>query len=203
MVAEVAGGTVTVSNALTHMLRLQQATSGYTIIDNGAQSVGPELIDGTPAKREALVDWLQDLPASEPVVVFARFRSDLYEIAEAAKVTGRSYSEVSGTTKNLEAWQAGETSVLGVQLQSGGVGIDLSRSAYCVYYSVGFSLGDYEQSLARLRRPGQTRCVRYYHLIAGNTVDEDVYAALTERRDVIDAVLRRMSTRVEGREAVA
>jgi SNF2 family DNA or RNA helicase len=202
MVAEIGDGTVTVSNALTHLLRLQQATSGYTLLDNGAQSVGVEPINGTPEKRKVLVDWLEDLPQDEPVVVFARFRCDLNEIAEAAKETGRSYSEVSGTMKSLEEWQAGETTVLGVQMQSGGVGIDLSRSAYCVYYSVGFSLGDYEQSLARLRRPGQTRCVRYYHMVAAKTVDEDVYAALKERRDVIDVVLRQLSPRSE-RGAVA
>lgn len=202
MVAEIEKGTVTVSNALTHLLRLQQATSGYTLLDNGSQTIGAETIDGIPDKRKALVDWLEDLPTNEPVVVFARFRSDLNEIAAAARATGRTYSEVSGTTKSLAEWQAGETSVLGVQIQSGGVGIDLSRSAYCVYYSVGFGLGDYEQSLARLRRPGQTRCVRYYHLIAKDTVDADVYAALKERRDVIDVVLRQLSPRGE-REAVA
>jgi hypothetical protein len=78
------------------------------------------------------------------------------------------------------------------------VGIDLSRAAYAFYYSLGFSLGDYEQSLARLRRPGQTRCVRYYHLVAPGTVDEQVYAALRERRSVIEAVLRNLSPRKES-----
>jgi SNF2 family DNA or RNA helicase len=202
MVAEIERGSVTVSNALTHLLRLQQATSGYTVLDNGSQTVGAEQIDGVPDKRKALSDWLEDLPRDEPVVVFARFRCDLDQIRSAAEDAGRLYSEVSGTTKTLEEWQAGKTSVIGVQVQSGGAGIDLSRSAYCVYYSVGFSLGDYEQSLARLRRPGQTRCVRYYHMVATKTVDEDVYAALKERRDVIDVVLSQLSPRNE-REAVA
>ena len=134
--------------------------------------------------------------------MFARFRCDLDEIKAAADDAGRPYSEVSGTTKTLESWQQGKTTVLGVQIQSGGAGIDLSRSAYCVYYSVGFSLGDYEQSLARLRRPGQTRCVRYYHMVARNTVDEDVYSALKDRRDVIDVVLSQLSPRTE-KESVA
>ena len=33
---------------------------------------------------------------------------------------------------------------------SGGVGIDLSRSAYAVFYASTWSLGDYEQALARI-----------------------------------------------------
>ena len=194
MVAEIAAGTVTVSNALTKLLRLQQATSGYARTDE----LGTVLIDGMPTKRQVLEDRLDDLAAPEPVVVFCRFRSDLDDVQAAARTLGREYAEVSGTRKDLERWQAGDATILGVQIQSGGVGIDLSRAAYAFYYSLGFSLGDYEQSLARLRRPGQTRCVRYYHLVAPGTVDEQVYVALRERRSVIEAVLRNLSPRKES-----
>ena len=73
---------------------------------------------------------------------------------EAAKRTGRTSSELSGRVNTLPEWQEGKTDVIAVQIQAGGVGIDLTRASYCVYYSVGFSLGDYEQSLARVHRPG-------------------------------------------------
>lgn len=191
MVAEIGAGTVTAANALTKLLRLQQATGGYARTDEAGQVP----IDGMPTKRAMLEDRLDDLPATEPVAVFCRFRSDLDDVAAAARSLGREYAEVSGERKDLERWQAGDATILGVQMQSGGVGIDLSRAAYAFYYSLGFSLGDYEQSLARLRRPGQTRCVRYYHLVATGTVDEQVYAALRERRSVVEAVLRKLSPR--------
>jgi SNF2 family DNA or RNA helicase len=195
MVAEIEAGTVTAANALTKLLRLQQATGGYARLDGGA-TVTP--IDGVSAKRLTLQDRLEDLPSTEPVVVFCRFRSDLDDVAAAARELGREYAEVSGERKDLDRWQAGDATILGVQMQSGGVGIDCSRSAYAFYYALGFSLGDYEQSLARLRRPGQTRCVRYYHLVCEGTVDEQVYAALRERRNVVDAVLTRLSPRKEA-----
>jgi SNF2 family DNA or RNA helicase len=194
MVAEIEQGTVTVANALTKLLRMQQATSGYAKVD---ATTTPVLIDGDPSKRLALHDRLEDLPANEPVVVFCRFRSDLNDIAATARQLGREYAEVSGERKDLERWQRGDAVILGVQMQSGGVGIDCSRAAYAFYYSLGFSLGDYEQSLARLRRPGQTRCVRYYHLVCEGTVDEQVYAALRERRNVIEAVLQKLTPRTE------
>lgn len=201
MTAEIESGTVTAANALTELLRLQQATGGYTTLDagGGGPRPAPTPIDSTlaPDKRLALGDRLSDLPEPEPVVVFARFRSDLAEIEALCREMGRPYAELSGSRNNLAAWQAGEATVLGVQMQSGSVGIDLTRAAYAFYYSVGFSLGEYEQSLARLRRPGQGRCVRYYHLVASGTVDEEVYAALQERRDVVDAVLRGLSPRIE------
>jgi SNF2 family DNA or RNA helicase len=195
MVAEIESGTVTAANALTKLLRMQQATGGYARIDGSAEVVP---IDGTPAKRMVLADRLEDLPVTEPVVVFCRFRSDLEDVAAVARELGREYAEVSGERKDLERWQRGDAVILGVQMQSGGVGIDCSRAAYAFYYSLGFSLGDYEQSLARLRRPGQTRCVRYYHLVCDGTVDAQVYAALRERRHVVEAVLQRLTPRQES-----
>ena len=191
MTAEIDAGTVTVSNALTKLLRLQQATGGYARTDEA----GTVLIDGMPSKVSTLEDRLGDLPELEPVVVFCRFRTDLNEVGAMARRLGRTYAELSGEENQLAEWQAGNATIIGVQIQSGGAGIDLSRSAYCFYYSLGFSLGDYEQSLARLRRPGQTRCVRYYHLVTQGTVDEQVYGALRERRNVVDAVLTKLSPR--------
>jgi SNF2 family DNA or RNA helicase len=82
--------------------------------------------------------------------------------------------------------------VLAVQIESGGVGVDLTRARYAIYYSLGFSLGSYEQSLARIHRPGQTRPVEYIHLLAKNTVDEKVMAALAAKADVVTAVLQQL-----------
>ena len=196
MVAKLEQGTVVAANALTQLLRLQQATSGYASIQVSETEVSSQPIDGPPSKRVAFQEWLEDLPQNEPVVVFCRFRCDLREIASACEKLGRSCSELSGGSKaGLGQWQAGETSVLAVQIQSGGVGIDLTRASYCVYYSLGFSLGDYEQSLARVHRPGQTRCVHYYHIVTQDTVDEVVYDALKKRREVVDAVLHRLAKR--------
>jgi SNF2 family DNA or RNA helicase len=192
MTCSIDDGTTTAGNALTKILRLQQATGGHATLDGTREIV---TIDGTPGKATTLAEILQDLAETEPVVVIARFRADLDAIAATARQLGRPYSEVSGERKDLEAWQAGNTTIIGVQIQSGGAGIDLSRAAYCIYYSLTHSLGDYEQSLARLRRPGQTRCVRYYHLCARDTIDETIYKALRNRRDVIEAVMSRLSPR--------
>ena len=74
--------------------------------------------------------------------------------------------------------------------RSGGVGIDLTRAAFGIYYySVDFALADYEQSRARLHRPGQTRPVLYTHLIVKDSIDRAVYGALRSRQDVITKVI--------------
>jgi SNF2 family DNA or RNA helicase len=183
LAADVGKGLVTPANALVRLLRLQQVTSGYVTTDEAAQVFLDE------AKQDCLTDVLEDLPAQEPVVVFCRFQHDLDAAARAALALERKPRELSGRLNQLAAWQNGAGSVLAVQVQSGGLGVDLTRAAFCVYFSLGFSLGDYEQSLARLHRPGQQRSITYVHLLAKNTIDEKVYEMLAERKAVIEGVL--------------
>jgi hypothetical protein len=80
LTADIEAGTVTASNALARLLRLAQAAGGHTKTDDGATVA----IDGVSAKRRMLEDRLSDLPATEPVVVFCRFRADLEEVRAAA-----------------------------------------------------------------------------------------------------------------------
>lgn len=184
--AEVETGQVTVANALTRLLRLQQITSGYLPDDDG------NVVRLDNAKEDALAELLQDFPLDEPVVIFAVFRNDLQAIQHAAQVAGRNCGEISGERDDYDLWREGKVNTLAVQLQAGGEGLnDLVRARYCVYYSVGFSLARYNQSRARIVRPGQKRNVVYYHLVAKDTVDQAVYKALSSRQEVIESILKR------------
>ena len=42
---------------------------------------------------------------------------------------------------------------------------------------------------ARIQRPGQTRPVTFIHLTVQNSVDQDLYAALQSRADLVEATL--------------
>lgn len=186
------GEIITVQNKLSLVLRLQQATSGIATNEDGEVLQ----VDGEPQKIATMLDWLQDLPTGEPFVIFCRFLSDIDHSISGLTARGITCSELSGRRKQLEQWQAGETQAIVVQQQAGGTGIDLTRASVAIYVSLSHSLGDYEQSLARLRRPGQSRTCRYVHLIAQTSVDESVYESLSSKRDVVESVLTRLSRRV-------
>lgn len=190
LIAEVDGGVVTAEHALTKLLRLQQCTSGYAVLkDTYSDQRREKCIDA--AKFESLTELLEDIDESEPVVIFCRFKHDLQQVLDAARGLGRKWGELSGRFNDLtpEATLPEDVRIFGVQIQSGGLGVDFSRARYAVYFSLGFSLVDYEQSQKRVHRPGQTRPTTYYHLVADGTVDQYVYRALRQRRDVIEAVL--------------
>ena len=181
LVAQVQGGVVTAANALVRLLRLSQITGGWIRPDGGL----PERVD--EAKLGALVDILEE--ADGPVVVYGRFTSDIADIHLAADRAGLSCSEISGSENRLIDWKAGKTEVLAVQIHAGAEAIDLTRANHAVYYSKGYSLSDYEQSLARTHGPDQKRPVSYTHLVAAGTVDEVIEKALAERKDVVRAVM--------------
>tara|TARA_R110002110_G_scaffold1085_13_gene4464 strand:- start:279 stop:1664 length:1386 start_codon:yes stop_codon:yes gene_type:complete len=190
-VAGVEGGMISVQNALTQLLRLQQLTGGAAVIDG---EEGPDgnitrsVVEIDTGKAEALRDIIEG--TDEPVVVFGVFKHDL---ATVAKVGGDQVAELSGRCDELAEWQAGDKRILAVQIASGSEGIDLTRARYAVYLSTGFNLGTYLQSEKRVHRPGQKKPVTYYHILSRDTVDEKVRGALRARNNVVSSILSMIS----------
>jgi SNF2 family DNA or RNA helicase len=110
-----------------------------------------------------------------------------------AAEAGRVSLELSGRRDELARWQGGEGTVLAVQMQAGSVGISLVRAAYGVVYSLGYSLGDYLQALARLHRPGQTRPVTITRLVAESTIDERVIRAIEAKRSIEEFIVEELT----------
>lgn len=181
--AMVGDGEVTAANALVKVLRLLQITSGVVELDDGTKQV----IDDS--KIKGFADLVLDLPPAEPLVVFSRFTRDIDMIRVALAEQGRTCAVLDGRMNQLREWQVGEFNDIAVQIRAGGAGVDLTRACYATYFTQTHSLGDYDQSLARLDRPGQTRPVTYFHLVSKGTIDEQIYAALQSKRDVVEFIL--------------
>lgn len=201
-IAEVEEGVITAANALVKTLRLRQVVSGFIKLDDNpllpkvrGMPASGEIVDIHDGKARLLADLAEDV--DEPIVVFAEFRRDLQTIRSVANCLGRSYGEISGDQNDLTSYATmpDDIDIMGVQYRSGGVGIDLSRARYCILYSPTYSLGDYDQALARVHRPGQKGNVQFYHLVASGTVDEVVYRALRDKRNVVESVLAALRER--------
>jgi SNF2 family DNA or RNA helicase len=192
LIAKIDGGVVTAANAMVLVTRLAQATSGFARNADTGETVA---IDGTPPKATLLHDILQDLEEREPVVVFCRFHADLDAVRTVTERLGRRYGELSGRRRDALAGprMSPDVDVAGVQLQSGGVGIDLTRSHHAIYYSVAFALADYLQSRARLHRQGQRHRVTYTHLLVRDSIDWAIYGALRKREQVVDTVIAHLN----------
>lgn len=173
---------IDIPNTITAMLKCQQLCSGF--IKNG-----DEIIQAHSGKIDLLIEVLDEIPESEPIVIFTRFQHEIAMIREKMP----DIMELSGQRNELAQWQAGEGRIIVVQIQAGSVGIDLTRAAYAIYYSMDWSLANYEQSKARIHRPGQEKTSQLIYLVAnaeGGTIDKDILDALSARQNFIQEITK-------------
>lgn len=203
-IAGVDGGIITVNNALDKLLRLAQIAGGYLVyeheIDEDTTVKRNRIIDNS--KIETVIEIIKDLPPEEPIVIFFRFTNEILRMTEAidkAFKDIRKICEVSGRISEPidfkdGIWQNKTTNIALVNVQAGSEGIDMTAARYCFYFSMGFSLGQYMQSRRRVHRPGQTRKVFYYHIIATGTVDRKILTAMKDKKRVVNSVLGQIKT---------
>lgn len=194
-----------VSNVLSKMLRLHQLSSGLATLE---KEVAPTVTEQytkevDTSKRELLKELLQELGNDEPVVIFYRFKHDLENIKKVCLQLGRKCAEQNGNIHQWEAFQdAGKDNISGtipnydtiaVNIRSGGAGINLTRARHHIYYTVGLSLADYDQSLKRGHRPDKRykhKRILYHHLVVKGTMDEEIRGILKDKKKPINAILK-------------
>ncbi|WP_231291871.1 DEAD/DEAH box helicase [Selenomonas artemidis] len=101
------------------------------------------------------------------------------------------------TPEDIRDWNAGKISLLLVHPASAGHGLNLQHGGHIVvWYGLTWSLEQYQQTNKRLHRPGQTEPVILHHLIAKDTVDEDVMRALERKSTGQEGMLQAVKARL-------
>lgn len=178
------GEEITVDNVLGRLMKMRQITCGFIRDENGVDHTVHE------ERRIALEDTLSDIPEDEHVVVFCEFKHDFEMVRAAAENLKRTYGEVSSRANDtVDGKLRDDIKITAVQPKAGGLGLNLTKSHHNIFFSTGFSLADHEQAKARTHRGGQTEEVHYIHFVATGTVDEQIYAALKGKKEVVDFVL--------------
>lgn len=171
-------------------LRLTQITGGYVKDADG------EVIPIGREKLDTLAEIFDETRENdEKVVVAARFRAELDAITLLASQSGLecypvrgglSRSETSGNIRNFK--RSRNPSVLVMNPQAGGVGIDLSAASHMVWYSLPTSWVDYTQACDRIAL--SARATQFTYLLASGTIDELLYDTLVHDGDVAETILK-------------
>lgn len=186
---ELQGQEVTAVSAGVLVGKLLQMANGALYTDEGWEEVHG-------AKIEALKD-IVETAQGQPVLVAYYYKHDLERLQDAfpgARV-------LDADPETVRAWNRGEIPVLLAHPQSAGHGLNLQHGgSILVWFGLVWSLELYQQFNARLDRQGQKRTVVIHHLVASETVDEDVLAALTKKdatqQGLLDALRRRANWRL-------
>lgn len=188
--AELTNGEVSVTNVLTRLLRLSQLTGGF-IGDDESGSVQKI----SEAKMKALEDILDaSRQENKKLVVIARFVPEIHAICKMLDQHGILYSLIMGGVKDRAEQVARfqnnpEVSVFVGQIATAGMGITLTAASTMVFYSLDYSMSNFEQTKARIHRVGQKNNCTYLYLAAKGTVDEKVLRALRRKADLAKALV--------------
>ena len=180
---------VSAVNVLTKLLRLSQVTGGHITDDEGDNNTV------STAKVDAFADILDTAMAEEKkIVVMARFIPELNDIEALLKKKGIGYATVRGGVKNREEeirrfQEDSDCRVFVGQIAAAGLGITLTAASTMVFYSLDYSMSNFEQAKARIHRVSQTENCHYIYLVAKGTVDTKVLRALRQKVDLAKALV--------------
>lgn len=176
---------VTVTNVLTRLLRLSQLTGGFLGDDEG--ELAHKVSD---AKLSALEDVIEEvLQEDKKLVIIARFIPEINAICKLLDKKSILYSLIKGGVKDRETqisqFQTDPfVQVFVGQIATAGLGITLTAASTMVFYSLDYSMSNFEQTKARIHRVGQKHPCTYLYLTAKGTVDEKVLKALRNKADL-------------------
>lgn len=183
--AELSDGEVTITNVLTKLLRLSQLTGGFIGSD---ESSAAEQV--STAKLDVLEDIIDStIEENRKLVVIARFVPELDAICAMLEKKRINYSLIKGGVKDRDEQVARfqsdpDVPVFVGQVATAGLGITLTAASTMVFYSLDYSMSNFEQCKARIHRAGQRIPCTYIYLTAKGTVDEKVLKALKSKANL-------------------
>ena len=189
LIIQLPEGEVTAANAAALSNKLSQMANGAVYTDD------ENTMHIHDRKLEALEDIVESANGN-PILVAYWYKHDLERIELLLKKLKVNYSKI-GSAESIEKWNKGEIAVGLIHPASAGHGLNLqSGGSTLVWFGLTWSLELYQQTNARLHRQGQTETVVIHHIIAKDTIDEDVMKALRRKEktqsDLINAVKARL-----------
>ena len=218
-VAELASGdTVTAAHVLTRYLRLQQITSnfmpgtarlmecpvcqgadtecrkcaGYGVVSDRTQPAVP--LSGANPRLETLIDAVAKL-GDQQGIIWARFQHDVDLITDAFASQGAQCAAYDGRVSIhdraaiRDRFKSGLIQFLIGNSRAGGKGLDMSAASFVCYYSHDPGLRIRQQSEDRAQSLTKTDPVLYLDLVAEDTVDEKIIAALRAGKNLADTLM--------------
>ena len=186
LVLSLNGKEIDAVNAAALSGKLLQLANGAVYDENG----------GVAHIHECKIDALEDIIEAangKPVLIAYWFKHD------RTRILDRFPAEQLDGEESIRRWNAGKISVALIHPASAGHGLNLQAGgSTLVWFSLTWSLELYQQTNARLWRQGQKETVVIHHLVAKDTIDEDVMSALEKKETGQAALLRAVKVRVGG-----
>lgn len=177
MAAKIKGKEIDAANAAVLSGKLLQMANGAVYDED------KNVIRIHDRKLEALEDLLE-AANGKPVLIAYWYQHDAERIKE------RFCAREIRTSRDIEEWNAGEIPAATIHPASAGHGLNLQAGgSTLIWFGLTWSLELYQQTNARIYRQGQTETVIIHHIIAKDTIDEQVMKALRKKEKTQNALI--------------
>jgi len=193
-----------VRNALVKLLRLNEISSGFLSLEDG------ELTKMKKNPRlDACMELVEDLTTDkkslegetsfEKCIIFSVFIQNYKDLKLELEKRGIEYGEIHGGVSQQERdnyvdrFQDPEDKLKVIIANPRSViGMNLTRAKYSIFYSRNFNLIDWDQARDRNYRGGSSEMhdkITHYHLVAPETIDEQIQEALINKRKFAQSLI--------------
>lgn len=179
------------TNTLYQTIRLtKKDPRNNELMDNSSRLLSVIRQATTEARLDNLVSIVND--SADNMIVFYNYVSERKAILKALEKSGKNILRYDGDQHDtLPASDAQITNtVLVAHYKSASTGLNLQWANVTVYFSPTYSYQEFEQSMGRTHRNGQTKKCLYYLFNVKNSVDRKIWECLRNKRDFNEKLWR-------------
>jgi SNF2 family DNA or RNA helicase len=153
------------------------------LLDNSSRLLSVLRQATTNGRLDSLISVVGD--TSDNIIVFYNYVSEREAILKALEKSGKKILRYDGDKHDvLPASDAKITdTVLVAHYKSASTGLNLQWANVTIYFSPTYSYQEFEQSIGRTHRNGQTKKCLYYLFNVKSTVDKNIWDCLRDKRD--------------------
>lgn len=153
------------------------------LLDNSSRLLSVLRQSTTDARLDSLTSLVND--TSDNMIIFYNYVSERKAILELLSKTDKTILRYDGDQHDkLPASDAQlQNTILLAHYKSASTGLNLQWANVTIYFSPTYSYQEFEQSIGRTHRNGQTKKCLYYLFNVKSSVDKKVWQCLREKRD--------------------
>ncbi len=188
LVTEIEGEEITAQVALTKLMKLRQATSGFFY-----NKEGDSVEIGNSTKLKELEEIMEEL-GSQPVIIWVQFRHEVEVIEKfisekyGADHVATLYAGTKDKDDSINRFKNNQVRYLIAHPKSAAHGLTFVNCSVMVFYSLDYSFETHAQARDRIHRIGQKKSCLYIYIMAQGTIDEALLRVLQRKQSLQEAV---------------
>jgi SNF2 family DNA or RNA helicase len=146
------------------------------------------------AKIKAVEEYVESLvDAGEKVVIAAHHREIVTDLANkygGRKIQGgMDVSEIEEMKREFQEMSTEDAPVIVLSIQAAKTGHTLTASSNVIFVELPWTPADVDQTYSRCHRLGQKNSVTASYFLAQDTIDEEIFSLIAEKRGIVTAAI--------------